>query len=150
MALVENLIKQLKRDERLRLSAYLDSVGVLTIGYGHNLAASPLPGITKPGDTITQAQAEQLLAEDTDIAIREAVRLFPWVQRLNDPRQAVIYNMMFNLGASRLRGFRRFLSAAERGKYQTAALEMIDSQWARQVKGRAERLAKQMSTGEWV
>ena len=31
----ENLIPDLERDEGLRLSAYVDTVGVVTIGYGH-------------------------------------------------------------------------------------------------------------------
>ncbi|KMK51473.1 hypothetical protein RO21_06045 [[Actinobacillus] muris] len=49
-----SLIKQF---EGCKLTAYRDSVGVLTIGYGHTHNV-------KEGDKITQAQAEQLLAQD--------------------------------------------------------------------------------------
>ena len=50
--------KQLIRDfEGLRLSAYRDAVGVLTIGYGHTRGV-------KQGMVITKAQAEQFLADD--------------------------------------------------------------------------------------
>jgi len=33
--------------------------------------------------------------------------------------------------------------------YATAAAEMLDSRWAKQVKGRAKELAEQMRTGKW-
>ena len=34
--------------------------------------------------------------------------------------------------------------------YERAAVEMLDSKWAGQVKGRATRLAQQMRTGVWT
>lgn len=52
--------KQLIRDfEGLRLSAYRDAVGVLTIGYGHT-------GGVRPGQTITRGEAELLLSADLE------------------------------------------------------------------------------------
>lgn len=52
--------KQLIRDfEGLRLSAYRDAVGVLTIGYGHTRGV-------RPGQTITRAEAEKLLSADLE------------------------------------------------------------------------------------
>ena len=52
--------KQLIRDfEGLRLSAYRDAVGVLTIGYGHTKGV-------RPGQVITEADAERLLREDLE------------------------------------------------------------------------------------
>ena len=52
--------KQLIREfEGLRLSAYRDAVGVLTIGYGHTKGVCP-------GQVITEADAERLLREDLE------------------------------------------------------------------------------------
>ena len=52
--------KQLIRDfEGLRLSAYRDAVGVLTIGYGHTRGV-------RPGQTITHREAELLLSADLE------------------------------------------------------------------------------------
>lgn len=51
------LIERLKKMEGCRLTAYQDSVGVWTIGYGHTAGV-------KRGDKITQYQAEQFLKED--------------------------------------------------------------------------------------
>lgn len=50
-------IELIKRYEGCKLSAYKDSVGIPTIGYGH------IKGV-KIGQTITQAQADALLKSD--------------------------------------------------------------------------------------
>ena len=51
------LIAAIKKFEGVRLTAYQDSVGVWTIGYGHTAGV-------KKGDKITEYQAEQFLRED--------------------------------------------------------------------------------------
>jgi lysozyme len=51
------LIQAIKKFEGVSLSAYQDSKGVWTIGYGHTKGV-------KRGDKITQYQAEQFLRED--------------------------------------------------------------------------------------
>ncbi len=48
--------------EALRLEAYRDSAGVLTIGYGHTNGAG-LPRVT-PGMQITPAQAAEIYRND--------------------------------------------------------------------------------------
>ena len=53
----QTLINQIKKFEACVLTAYQDSVGVWTIGYGHTNGV-------KKGDKITQYQAEQFLKED--------------------------------------------------------------------------------------
>ncbi len=49
--------------EGLFLKTYYDSVHVLTIGYGHTNLAD-VPPFINPGDTITQQQADEILAAD--------------------------------------------------------------------------------------
>ena len=51
------LINHIKKSEACKLTAYQDSAGVWTIGYGHTQGV-------KKGDHITQYQAEQFLKED--------------------------------------------------------------------------------------
>lgn len=53
----QTLINQIKKFEACMPTAYQDSVGVWTIGYGHTNGV-------KKGDKITQYQAEQFLKED--------------------------------------------------------------------------------------
>jgi lysozyme len=58
------LIAFIKKMESCQLSAYKDVAGVWTIGYGHTKGV-------KPGDRITQFQAEQFLKDD--LATFEAI-----------------------------------------------------------------------------
>lgn len=51
------LINHIKKSEACKLTAYQDSAGVWTIGYGHTQGV-------KRGDRCTQYQAEQYLKED--------------------------------------------------------------------------------------
>lgn len=53
----ETLIRKIKEFEGCRLSAYRDSVGVPTIGYGHTKGV-------KMGMRITMQQAEMMLRDD--------------------------------------------------------------------------------------
>ena len=55
--------------------------------------------------------------------------------------------MTFNLGSTRLSLFKKMHAAAAAGNYHVAAAEMLDSKWAGQVKGRADRLAEMMRSG---
>jgi lysozyme len=70
----EQGIEVLKEREGCKLTAYQDSVGVWTVGCGHTSAAGP-PQVT-PGMTITEEEAEEILACDLDQyeqAVNEAV-----------------------------------------------------------------------------
>lgn len=73
----------------------------------------------------------------------------PWVTGLDEVRRAVLNDMAFNLGVAGLLGFRNTLQAVKDGRYEEAAEGMMASRWAKQVKGRAVRLATMMRTGQW-
>ena len=124
------LIEELKRDEGVELKAYQDTVGIWTIGIGRNLQDVG----------VSMAEAEFLLATDIDVAVSELQRTFDWFEDLSDARQRVCVNMCFNLGLTRLLGFKKFLAAMEEGDWETAGVEMLDSKWARQVGARSTRL----------
>lgn len=55
----------IKHFEGLRTTAYQDSVGVWTIGYGHTSMAGP-PTVYQ-GMTITEAEAESILKQDLEV-----------------------------------------------------------------------------------
>ncbi len=132
MSLRDDLI----RHEGLRLKPYEDSEGILTIGVGRNLEDVGL----------SDAEVMFLLGNDIEIVLRQC-RTFPWWNSLNQERQDVIANMVFNLGLPRFKGFKKTIAFIEAGDYQSAAVEMLDSKWARQVKGRAVELSRRMSDG---
>lgn len=135
----ETYEEMLQRHEGLRLSPYIDSVGVQTIGYGHNLH--------KP---LTRRSAECIFQDDVADARNDCLHAFPWFPELSEARQWVLINMCFNMGLSRLMGFKKFLQAMALGDYETAAREALDSLWAKQVKGRALELAQLIRGAEQV
>jgi lysozyme len=131
-------IELIKCHEGLRLEPYKDSEGILTVGYGHNLEVP-----------IDQNQANSYLRQDLANVVNDLEK-YDWYYGLDDVRQAVVENMMFNLGAKRFAGFKKMIKAVKKGDYATAADEMVYSKWYRQVKKRAEDLVYMMDTGEWV
>jgi len=130
-------IQLIKQHEGLRLKAYKDTVGVLTIGYGYNLEKG-----------ISNAVADLMLEESME-EVYAATKAFTWFKYLSPVRQAVIENMLFNLGWGRFRGFKKFISYMESGDYLLAAEEMLDSKWAGQVGRRAVDLSEMMRTDRW-
>ena len=126
----EQLIEELKIDEGVVLTLYKCSAGKNTIGVGRNI----------DDRGITEDESDYLLSNDIDLCVKELEGTFPWFQTLSDTRQRVMVNMCFNLGLSRLMGFRKFLAAMEAGEWETAGVEMLDSKWARQVGPRSTRL----------
>lgn len=137
----EILIAQLKRDEGFRSSAYKDSLGFLTIGYGKLIDS-------RKGGGITQEEGEYLLNNEVKRVIDQLDEKIPWWKELDDTRQHVLINMCFNLGIHGLLGFRNTLARIKAGLYEEAAKNMLLSKWAEQVSNRAHRLAEMMRTGK--
>ena len=138
----EELLTQIKQDEGLRLTAYQDTLGNWTIGYGHTPATE--------GQVWTLADAEAALLDDVDRAANDVDMAFPWAEAMGVIRWSVLVNMAFNMGLSRLQEFHMALEAMQAGNYPEAATQMLNSLWASQVGGRATRLAQQMETNRWV
>ena len=90
----QNCIDLIKRFEGLRLNAYLDSVGVPTIGYGTTMY--PDGSKVKIGDTIVSAQAEEYLMEDVKRR-SAAMGVLPVNQNQYDALVCFVYNV--GLGA---------------------------------------------------
>ena len=133
------LIAALKQDEGLRLNAYRDTVGVWTIGYGRAHVA--------PNTVWNQGMAEAALIEDVKEHNAKLLKALPWVAGLDRVRRNVLFNMAYNLGVDGLLGFKNTLEAVRTGRYNQASAGMLASKWAKQVKGRAVRLAQEMLTG---
>lgn len=104
-----------KRFEGLRLSSYQDLVGVWTIGFGHT-------GDVRPGQVISQNEADRLLALDTLSAAKCVTRLVkvPLTQNQFD----AVVDFTFNLGCHRLMGS-TLLKRVNEGEFDLAALEFL-------------------------
>jgi lysozyme len=132
----EALRRELTRDEGRRARPYRCTSGKLTIGVGWNLDDNGLP------ETIIDA----LFDISIGIAERDARDLVPNFDSLSPNRQRVLVNMAF-MGRPAFSGFRDLFDALAAEDFERAAVEMLDSKWARQVGARATRLAKRMRAG---
>ena len=128
----------IKKHEGLRLKPYLDSVNKWTIGFGRNLSDN---GISK-------YEAELMLVSDIEEVYRD-LSCFKWISDLNHAREAVIVDMVYNLGINRFKGFKKTIAHLSAGDFYLASIEMLDSKWAKQVGYRAIELSHMMKTGEW-
>lgn len=117
---------------------YEDSVGKISIGVGRNLDDKGL----------SNQEIDFLLANDMADAVQDA-STFSYFYRLCDTRQLVIADLCFNLGLAKFRKFVKTHAALERGDFEGAADELVDSRWYAQVGRRAKKLVRAMRTGEW-
>ena len=137
------LIEQLKRDEGWRPLAYLDSMGLLTIGVGRLIDSR------KPGAGLRPDEIDYLLRNDINDRVAALQKALPWFAKLDQARQGVLINMAFQMGTAGLLAFRQTLGLVRDGRYAEASEQMLKSKWAEQTPARARRLAEQMKTGEW-
>jgi len=140
------LVQELRRDEGVRYVPYEDTMGIPTVGVGHNLRASPLPaGWAYP---LTDDQVNALLDQDLQNVYHDLDRSLPWWTQLCNVRQRVLANLVFNMGINGVLTFRNTLAAVRQGRYADAKAGMLASKWATQVGARAIRLADMMEQGE--
>lgn len=133
----EALRKSLIAHEGFRNAMYTCTAGVPTIGVGHSLH--------RP---ISNAAVDQILSDDINDTIAECDRAFPGWRNHNDARQNVLLELLFNIGAPRLAGFKKMWAALQAKDYAQAANELLDSKWAGQVGNRAVTLAERMREGK--
>ena len=139
---MKKLLEMLKRHEGVRSNVYLCSAGYETIGVGRN--------ISKTGLGLSEDEVQYLLESDISRVIKELSSEYPWFSSLDDVRKDAMIDISFNLGATRLRGFKRALAAMDVADYKMAATEFLDSKWSRDVKGRSYELASMIETGEYL
>ena len=141
-ALREKLAAQLDRDEGYDRSAYQDSQGFWTIGRGHLVDKRKNAGLA---DAVIELQFEL----DVNEKLMGVLEELPWAAQLDEARLGALVNMAFQLGVEGLLKFKNMLLHLQHKRYQEAFLEALDSDWHRQTPLRAERIAKQLQTGEW-
>ena len=133
MIVVSELTDLIAEHEGKSLSMYTDTVGVPTIGYGHNLQTP-----------ISEHAAKVILADDVKVAIDELDDRMDWWRDLPDSAQLVLASMVFNLGWPRFSRFKKLIAALEDRDFNEAAAQMEDSLWYQQIKTRGPALKQLM------
>ena len=131
------LAAQLVNDEGLRLKPYTDTVGLMTIGVGRNLA----------GVGISKEEAMHMLENDIDRVCDQLDNLIPWWKQLSEQRQQALANFVFNVGITTAMTFKNTLALLQSGQFASAADEVLRSKWAGQVGQRAIRISTMIREG---
>jgi lysozyme len=138
----EKLIAMLKRHEGVESHAYHCSENKVTIGVGRNVDKSG-------GLGLSDDEVDYLLQNDIDRVSSELDSEYDWFAGLDDVRQDVMVDISFNLGQTRLRAFKKALSAMAEGDWSEAADQFMDSRWSGQVGNRAKELTEMIRTGSY-
>lgn len=137
-----DLKTQLREFEGTVPYAYQDHLGFWTIGVGRLIDQ-------RKGGGLSEDEIDYLLENDIRRKTAEVYDALPWVKNMNEPRQAVVIGMAFQMGLKGLLGFTSTLASMRDERYADAAEGMRRSKWAQQTPRRVNRLAHQMETGEW-
>lgn len=151
-------------EEGLRLRPYLCPAGYWTLGVGWNLEAHGLPAwackeffdtvLNQRNGEISRATALRLLDETREAAEAEALRWYKTSHGRSSPdmteaRRRACENMAFQLGYTRLAEFKKTQRYIQAGEWEEAAVECLDSKWAREDSPqRARRVARVFRTGD--
>lgn len=131
----------IKQNEGFRGLPYLDTQGKVTIGFGRNLTDNPL----------TEDEGWGLSMSYILAAYNDAHALVASWSLLNDARQNVLVELVYNIGLGKALGFKKMCAALDQQDYVEAANQLLDSQWRIDVgPTRSVKMAKQLETGEFA
>ena len=130
----------LEREEGVKYEVYLDHLGYPTCGVGHLIISGDDEHGCEVGTSVSEERVTTLFEADLKIVEDDCRELFDRFEYLPDNIQLVCASMAFQLGRSRLSGFKKFRAAISEGRWPDAADEMIDSKWYGQTTARAERM----------
>lgn len=121
-------LELLKSFEGLRLTAYKDPVGILTIGYGHTG-----PDL-KDGQEITNDQATELLKNDVSGAEIGVARILNRIgQEVNPNQFSALVSIAYNIGVGRL-ATSSIIDALDNGETLEAANNFLKYVFAKGVR----------------
>ena len=116
--------KRIKEHEGFSQERYDDHLGFATIGYGHLITKNDN---FEPGVTYPKAQLVELFKQDLAKAEKEADDLIGHIQEFHIVARDCIIEMCFQLGKGGVQKFVKMLLALEECDYNSASLEMLDS-----------------------
>ena len=138
---MDRLLQSVKKHEGYRNKVYLDTLGKRTVGVGH-LCVEDFWEDNKEYD---EEFLMNILKDDLKNAIEGAERLLKDCPVLDDLAKEIIIEMVFQLGETGVSKFKNMIKALKIPDYQTAAIEMLDSKWAKQTPNRAQNMSAEMA-----
>ena len=141
---LDQLREELTEDEGCKYEIYLDHLGYPTFGIGHLVRDDDPEHGEEVGTSISEDRVIAAFESDIETVLSDCNKLYSDFEDLPEETQLIIANMMFNLGYPRLSAFKGMKRGVDSRDWNTAADEMVDSRWYKQVTNRAERLVGRM------
>lgn len=144
-ALIQNLVT---KHEGRRAKVYPDSKGILTIGIGWNLEdrdaqdicnqfGLDLTGLLNGTVLLTDPQIDEIFNFQLNEAITEAKSVLPNFDAMPDKVQAVVVDLLFNMGLPMFNQFHNTILSLKNGDWSAAAENLKESLWFHEVGTRA-------------
>ena len=124
-------MKAVKLSEGYKPTVYKDTLQIDTIGYG--FAIKDLYLDEEVCDIILEQKLKKL--------IKSADKKFEFLKYMPQDGKDVVYEMCYQLGINGVSKFKKTLAYMQDKKYDKAAVEMLDSLWAKQTPNRAIKLS---------
>jgi len=128
MPYIDRAIQTIKVHEGFRSEVYNDHLGNPTIGFGFLIEDLKL----------TRSVAEQILYMKVSELVRKLESHIKFFHTLPEDAKVVLVDMSYQMGVNGLLRFERFLGYLGKGKYESAAEEILDSLYAQQTPNRAK------------
>jgi len=138
---MSRLLQSVKKHEGYRNKVYLDTLGKRTVGVGHLCVED----FWEDNKEYEEKFLMTILKHDLQTAIKGADRVLVECPVLDDLAEEIIIEMVFQLGETGVSKFKNMLKALKVPDYQTAAIEMLDSKWAKQTPERAAGMSSEMA-----
>ena len=128
-----NTTEFIKQEEGFRSQPYLDTRGIPTFGYGFTY--------------ITKEEANAIISDRVYQIQKELLLMYDWYDPLSTNRKMILVSMVYQLGLTGFSKFKNMISAIEKGDFEIAANEMLDSKWYDQTPNRCRRASMIMRKG---
>jgi len=140
---MDRLLASVKKHEGYRNKVYLDTLGKRTVGVGHLCVEE----FWEDDKEYEEKFLMDILEADLQNAIKGAKDLMAehGCMDIDEIAEEIIIEMIFQLGKTGVSKFKNMWKALSGLDYTTAAMEMLDSRWAKQTKNRAEAMSAEMA-----
>jgi len=152
----DDILNLIKKHEGVKPHIYRDSLGIPTVGIGFNMQRPDAKAIfhklnldystvLNGTQDLTDQQMQDLFKECLKIAYTDVKHYIPAFDNLPREIKLGLIDMSFNLGYGRLSKFVKTKEYILKGDYQSAAKELLNSKWAKQVGNRAKNIVNLFS-----
>lgn len=150
----QNYYDMLSLNEGNKPKVYKDSKGIPHIGIGFNLEDAGNRKFLKregidinelfDGKKLSENEIRTLYNHSLTQAFKDAQSYDPNFAKRPEAVKMTLVDMAFNLGSTKLNKFVGMKKGLMNNDYNTAADEMVDSNWYKQVKSRGPRMVQVM------